>query len=81
MSRRLAAVAAQTPAEVPRFVAGSTLRHVALMAATGSVGLIAIFVVDFFSLLYISRLGDPRLTAGVGFATPCCSSRPRSTSA
>ena len=39
------------------------------MAATGSVGLIAIFVVDFFSLLYISWLGDPRLTAGVGFAT------------
>ena len=53
----------------PRFVAGSTLRHVAVMTATGSIGLIAIFVVDLFSLLYISWLGDPRLTAGVGFAT------------
>ncbi len=53
----------------PRFVAGSTLRHVAVMTATGSIGLIAIFVVDFFSLLYISWLGDPHLTAAVGFAT------------
>jgi putative MATE family efflux protein len=53
----------------PRFVTGSTLRHVFVMAATGSIGLIAIFVVDFLSLLYVSWLGDPRLTAGVGLAT------------
>jgi putative MATE family efflux protein len=55
--------------ENPRFVTGSTLRHVIVMTATGSVGLIAIFVVDFLSLLYISWLGDPSLTAGVGLAT------------
>src|SRR3954468_3274771 len=55
--------------EAPRFIAGSTLRHVALMATAGSIGLIAIFAVDFFSLLYISWLGDSHLTAGVGFAT------------
>jgi putative MATE family efflux protein len=56
-------------AELPRFVAGSTMRHVLVMTATASVGLIAIFVVDLLSLLYISWLGDPRLTAGVGLAT------------
>lgn len=56
-------------AELPRFVTGSTMRHVLVMTATASVGLIAIFVVDLLSLLYISWLGDPQLTAGVGLAT------------
>ena len=51
-----------------RFVTGSILRHVVVMAATGSVGLMAIFVVDLLSLFYVSRLGDPNLTAAVGFA-------------
>ncbi len=53
----------------PVFVTGSTLRHVAVMTGTASVGLMAIFVVDFLSLLYVSRLGRPEATAGVGFAT------------
>jgi putative MATE family efflux protein len=57
------------PVDTPRFVVGSTMRHVVEMTAAGSVGLIAIFLVDLLSLLYISWLGDPRLTAGVGFAT------------
>lgn len=51
------------------FVTGSTFRHVVVMGATGSAGLMAIFVVDLLSLLYIARLGDPVLTAAVGFAT------------
>jgi putative MATE family efflux protein len=55
--------------EQPRFVRGSTMGHVLVMTATGSVGLIAIFMVDFLSLLYISWLGDPSLTAGVGLGT------------
>lgn len=63
------AVLAPAQADQPRFVTGSTFRHVAVMSATGSVGLVAIFFVDLLSLLYISWLGDPRLTAGVGFAT------------
>jgi len=59
------------PAEAatPRFVAGSTMRHVLVMTGTGAAGLIAIFIVDFISLLYISWLNDPSLTAGVGLAT------------
>jgi putative MATE family efflux protein len=56
-------------ADLPRFVTGSTLRHVVVMTATGSVGLIAIFVVDLLSLLYISWLGVPELTAAVGLST------------
>ncbi|MBX9934675.1 MAG: polysaccharide biosynthesis C-terminal domain-containing protein [Methylobacterium sp.] len=55
--------------EPGRFLSGSILRHVLVMSATGSVGLMAIFVVDLLSLLYVSKLGDPRLTAAVGFAT------------
>ncbi|WP_298965696.1 MATE family efflux transporter [uncultured Methylobacterium sp.] len=55
--------------EPARFVEGPILRHVVVMAATGSVGLMAVFLVDFLSLLYVSWLGDPRLTAAVGFAT------------
>jgi MATE family, multidrug efflux pump len=64
-----AAPSSRLEAPPPRFVAGSTMRHVVVMTVTGSVGLVAIFVVDLLSLLYISWLGDPRLTAGVGFAT------------
>ena len=45
------------------------MRHVAVMSATGAIGLMAIFVVDLLSLLYISWLGDVNVTAGVGFAT------------
>ena len=56
-------------AHTPRFVVGSTMRHVLVMTGTGTAGLIAIFIVDFISLLYISWLRDPSLTAGVGLAT------------
>ncbi len=51
------------------FTRGSTLRHVLRMTAAGSVGLMAIFCVDFLSLFYVSRLHDPHLTAAVGYAT------------
>lgn len=48
---------------------GSTLRHVVVMTGTASVGLIAIFLVDFLSLFYISLLRNEQWTAGVGYAT------------
>jgi putative MATE family efflux protein len=51
------------------FTEGSTMRHVVVMTAATSVGLMAIFVVDLLSLLWVSRLGDPKLTAAVGFAS------------
>jgi putative MATE family efflux protein len=59
--------AALTPRAV--FTEGSTMRHVLVMTAAASVGLMSIFFVDLLSLLYVSRLGDPNLTAAVGFAT------------
>lgn len=52
-----------------RFVTGSTLRHVVVMTTTGAVGLVAVFLVDLVSLLYISWLGVKSVTAGVGLAT------------
>jgi putative MATE family efflux protein len=51
------------------FTHGSTMGHVLRMTATGSIGLMAIFAVDFLSLLYISWLGDEKLTAAVGYAS------------
>ncbi|MEX2518538.1 MAG: MATE family efflux transporter [Paracoccaceae bacterium] len=51
-----------------RFTTGSTMRHVAVMTVTGSLGLSFMFLVDFATLFYVSLLGDEALTAGVGFA-------------
>ena len=55
-------------ASTPRFVTGSLMRHVAVMAGTGAIGLVAIFAVDLINLLYISMLGEQAIAAAVGFA-------------
>ena len=55
--------------EAGAFTVGPILRHVLVMTATGSVGLISVFFVDLLTLLYISRLGDTNLTAAVGYAS------------
>jgi putative MATE family efflux protein len=52
----------------PRFVTGSLLRHIFVMAGTGAIGLVAIFAVDLINLLYISMLGQQAIAAAVGFA-------------
>ncbi|MEQ1953315.1 MATE family efflux transporter [Mesorhizobium sp. CN2-181] len=57
------------PTPVAKFTTGSTLRHVIVMTATGSVGLISIFVVDALNLFYISLLGVQELAAAIGFAS------------
>jgi putative MATE family efflux protein len=56
------------PAPQGRFVTGNLFRHVAVMSLTSSVGLMAIFIVDLINLIYISWLGDPVLTAAIGYA-------------
>lgn len=56
-------------AQVAKFTSGSTMRHVIVMTATGSVGLMAIFVVDALNLFYISLLGVEELAAAIGFAS------------
>jgi putative MATE family efflux protein len=58
--------AAGTPG---KFTTGSTMRHVVTMTATGSVGLVAVFVVDALNLFYISLLGVEELAAAIGFAS------------
>ncbi|WP_235911893.1 MATE family efflux transporter [Mesorhizobium xinjiangense] len=52
-----------------KFTEGSTMRHVVVMTATGSVGLVAIFIVDALNLFYISLLGVQELAAAIGFAS------------
>jgi putative MATE family efflux protein len=44
------------------------MRHVVVMTATGSIGLMAIFVVDFLNLFYIALLGEQELAAAIGYA-------------
>ena len=51
-----------------KFTQGSLIRHILVMSATSSVGLMAIFLVDVVNILYISWLGDPVATAAVGYA-------------
>jgi putative MATE family efflux protein len=65
----LTAAAPAARAHAPVFTQGSTMRHVAVMTATGSIGLVAIFAVDFLSLFWVSRLGVQTLKAAVGYAS------------
>ena len=51
-----------------KFVTGSTLGHVVRMTAAGTVGLVAVFLVDVVNLFYISMLGHQELAAAVGYA-------------
>ena len=51
-----------------KFLTGSLFRHVTVMSLTASVGLLAIFAVDFFDMLFISMLGKAELAAAVGYA-------------
>ena len=55
--------------DAPVFTRGSTMRHVAVMTATGSIGLVAVFAVDFISLFWVARLGSQSLKAAVGYAS------------
>lgn len=55
------------PANAP-FIEGSIWRHLINMTCARSVGILATFIVDFVDILFISRLGDARLIAGLGFA-------------
>ena len=51
-----------------KFVDGPTLRHVHSMTAAGTVGLVAVFLVDVVNLFYISLLGHQEMAAAVGYA-------------
>jgi putative MATE family efflux protein len=55
--------------QVAKFTTGATMRHVVVMTATGSIGLVSIFIVDALNLFYISLLGVEELAAAIGFAS------------
>ncbi len=50
------------------FLQGSLMRHVSVMSFTASVGLAAVFAVDFVDMVFISMLGNEALAAAVGYA-------------
>lgn len=50
------------------FTTGSTMRHVIVMTATSSIGLVSIFLVDGLNLFYIALLGQQELAAAIGYA-------------
>ncbi|MGH1349640.1 MAG: MATE family efflux transporter [Methyloligellaceae bacterium] len=52
-----------------RFVSGPTMGHVMTMTSTAAFGLVAIFLVDFVDLYFISLLGE-QPKAALGFALP-----------
>ena len=39
-----------------KFLIGAPMRHVAVMSATASIGLMAMFFVDFVDMMFISML-------------------------
>lgn len=55
-------------AEQAKFLKGSLFRHISVMSLTASVGLMAVFVVDFVDMIFISMLGKAELAAAIGYA-------------
>lgn len=51
-----------------RFLTGSLFRHVTAMSLTASLGLVAVFFVDFIDMIFISMLGQAELAAAIGYA-------------
>lgn len=50
------------------FLTGNLFRHVTTMSVTSSLGLIAVFAVDFVDMLFISMIGKAELAAAIGYA-------------
>ncbi|WP_298293398.1 MATE family efflux transporter [uncultured Litoreibacter sp.] len=54
--------------ETAKFLEGNLFNHISVMSLTASVGLIAVFAVDFVDMIFISMLGNAALAAAVGYA-------------
>ena len=54
--------------EQAKFLDGSLMRHITVMSLTSSVGLMAVFLVDFIDMIFISMLGKAELAAAIGYA-------------
>ncbi|WP_108484262.1 MATE family efflux transporter [Oceaniglobus ichthyenteri] len=55
-------------AQPAKFLTGNLFRHITVMSLTASVGLTAVFLVDFVDMIFISMLGKAELAAAVGYA-------------
>ena len=55
-------------AEPAKFLTGNLFRHITVMSLTSSVGLMAVFAVDFIDMIFISMLGKAELAAAIGYA-------------
>ena len=51
-----------------KFLEGNLFRHISVMSLTASVGLMAVFLVDFIDMVFISMLGKAELAAAIGYA-------------
>lgn len=56
------------PQRQAKFVEGNLFRHIVVMSLTASVGLMAVFAVDFVNMIFISMLGRAELAAAIGYA-------------
>lgn len=50
------------------FLTGPTMGHVVRMTLTGATGITFVFLVDLANLFWVSRIGDPKLVAAIGYA-------------
>lgn len=57
-----------SPTQTAKFVEGPTMRHVLVMTSTASIGLLALFLVDFADLYFLSLLGEVEVAAAIGYA-------------
>ena len=51
-----------------KFLEGSLLRHITVMALSSTAGLMAVFLVDFIDMIFIAMLGKAELAAAIGYA-------------
>ena len=56
------------PQAQAKFTQGNLFRHISVMSLTASIGLMAVFLVDFVDMIFISMLGKAELAAAVGYA-------------
>ena len=55
-------------AQQATFLEGSLFRHITVMSTTTALGIMAIFLVDFVDMIFISMLGKAELAAAVGYS-------------
>jgi putative MATE family efflux protein len=54
--------------EQAKFLEGNLFRHISVMSGAAAVAVLAIFLVDFVDMLFISMLGRAELAAAVGYS-------------